>query len=77
MRAIFRRENWWSITKESFNPHAFPANVGRKYITAPQLELMKANAIFTLILLVNDDLVGTIAIHTDPALAWVALKASY
>jgi len=38
---------------------------------------MKVNALLALILSVNNDLIDTIAIHTDLVLAWVALRASY
>jgi len=38
---------------------------------------MKANAISALIISMNNDLVDLIATHTDPDLAWAALKVPY
>ena len=77
MRAILRRENWWTLTEAAFTPDAFPANLGTRMFTEAQLESVKANACTALVLSVSDDLVDTIAAFTDPAVAWQALKNAY
>lgn len=42
-----------------------------------QLRKRKATATKILTIAVNDDLVDMVATHTDPALAWAALKTSF
>jgi len=77
MRAILRRENWWSIIETRFNLVAFPVTLGTHTFIEAQLESTKANIISALILSINDNLVETITAQIDPALAWATLKTMY
>lgn len=77
MCAILRKENWCRVADTRFNPPAFPATLSERAFANAQLETLKVSAILALILLVCDDLVDTIAMHTDPALARAALKDAY
>jgi hypothetical protein len=58
-------------------PEASPTNIAGRSIMQVQLASMKAAAMSTLTLSVSDDLIDTVAVHVDPALAWAALKAAY
>lgn len=51
--------------------------LGTRTFIEAQLESMRANAIIATILSVSNDLPNVIVSHTDPTLAWAALKSIY
>jgi hypothetical protein len=77
MRAILRRKNQWDVTERKIEPAAFPTNIGGSNVTKTQLRKMKASAMSALVLSVNNDIVDLVAVHTDPADAWSALKNAF
>jgi hypothetical protein len=77
LRAILRGESLWAITEEEIRPDLYPVTVDGEQYTQVQLKKKKAAACKILIMAVCDDLVDTVAAHTDPALAWRALKDAF
>ena len=77
LRTILRGENLWSITENVQSPLAYLATIDREQMTEIQLRKRKATATRILTLAVNDDIVDMVALHADPALARVALKALF
>lgn len=77
MRAVLRAEGQWSVTENEQNPLIFPATIEGEIMTEIQLRRKKVLACRLLLLSVADDIVDLIAEHTDPSLAWRALKDQF
>ena len=77
LRAILRGESLWAMTEEESRPEQYPVTIDGEQYTQIQLKKRKAVACKILTMAVIDDLVDTIAAHTDPALAWKALKDAF
>ena len=77
LRAILRGENLWTVSETVQALLAYPVTIDGEAMTEVQLKKRKATTTRILTLAVNDDLVDLVATHTDPALAWAALKAAF
>ena len=77
-RAILRGESLWAITEEESRPEQYPVTIDGEQYTQIQLKKKKAAAACKILTMaVIDDLVDTVAVHIDPALAWKALKDAF
>jgi hypothetical protein len=74
MRAYLRGESLWTITESEQRPAAFPVQIDGEQFTKVHLRKKKVVACRAIAMAVADDLVDLVAGHTDPALAWKALK---
>ena len=77
LRAILRGESLWAFTEEEIRPEVYPVTIDGEQYTQIQLKKKKAATCKILTMVVVDDLVDTVAAHTDPALAWRALKNAF
>ena len=74
MRATLRAEGQWNITETEQRPENYPVAIKGEAMTEIQLKRKKTLACRLLLMSVADDVVDLIAEHTDPAVAWKALK---
>ena len=72
-----RGESLWAITEEEIRPDQYPVTVDGEQYTLAQLKRKKALACKILVMAVYDDMVDTVASHTNPTLAWRALKDAF
>jgi hypothetical protein len=67
----------WAFTEEVITPANFPATIDGEQYTEGQLKKKKALACRILTMAVSDNMVDSVAVHIDPALAWKALKDGF
>jgi hypothetical protein len=74
VRALLRAEGLWELTDIQFSPASFPADYAGENVTAAKLKKMKVLIVKILTMSIKDDLIDTVAEHTNPSAAWAALK---
>ena len=77
MRATLRAEGQWNVTETEQKPDSYPVTIEGEAMTEIQLKRKKTLACRLLLMSVADDVVDLVAEHTDPAVAWKALKDQF
>ena len=72
-----RAEGLWTITETQHNPDAYLVTSDEEQISAISLQKKKFLACHFLLTSIAEHLIPTVARHTDPALAWNALKKRF
>ena len=77
MKATLRAEGQWNITETEQRPENYPIAIEGEAMTEIQLKRKKTLACRLLLMSVADDVVDLVAEHTDPVVAWKALKDQF
>jgi hypothetical protein len=77
MRAILLREGMWDITKNAFNPDAYPMVIDGVPRTEVQVRKMKDTAVLGLIMSMHNDIIDIVVAHRCPVAAWLALRNAF